>query len=79
MGAKRAIYELIHDLARDGLAILMISSEFEEILGLSHRILVMRSGEIVAEFDGRATEDTVMQAAFGSAPRQHLATTGGLQ
>jgi ABC-type sugar transport system ATPase subunit len=77
VGAKRAIYELIHDLARGGLAIMMISSELEEILGLSHRVLVMRSGEIVAEFDGHATEDMVMQAAFGT--RSRLATAGDVQ
>jgi ABC-type sugar transport system ATPase subunit len=67
VGAKRSIYELIHSLAADGLAILMISSEFEEIIGLAHRILVMREGSVVAELDGRsATEDLVMQAAFGT-------------
>jgi ABC-type sugar transport system ATPase subunit len=77
VGAKRAIYELIHNLARGGLGILMISSELEEILELSHRILVMRSGEIVAEFDGQeASEDMVMQAAFGTDTQRGMTTTG---
>ena len=69
VGAKQAIYQLIVDLAQGGLAILMISSEIEEIIGLSHRALVMRGGRIVAEIkdDGESlTEDTVMRAAFGA-------------
>ncbi len=70
VGAKLAIYELVVSLAAEGLAVLMISSELEEILGLAHRILVMRGGEIVSEFDGRtATESAVMAAAFGAAAR----------
>ena len=48
---------------------LLISSELEEVLGLAHRVLVMRRGRIVAEFDGRTvSEDAVMRAAFGVAP-----------
>ena len=50
-GRRRAIYELIKSLAADGIAVLLISSEHEEVLGLAHRVLVMRSGRIVAEFD----------------------------
>ena len=53
VGAKRAIYELIHSLAAEGIAVLLISSEHEEVLGLAHRVLVMRGGRIVAEFDRR--------------------------
>jgi len=69
VGAKQAIYELIADLARQGLAILMISSEIEEILGLAHRVLVMRLGKIVAEVrevDGSLDEQAIMRAAFGT-------------
>jgi ABC-type sugar transport system ATPase subunit len=66
VGAKRAIYELIHRLAQQGLGVLLISSEIEEVLGLAHRILVIRNGRIVAEFPGdAANEATVMRAAFG--------------
>jgi ABC-type sugar transport system ATPase subunit len=66
VGAKRGIYELIHRLAGQGLGVLLISSEIEEILGLAHRVLVVRNGRIVAEIDGReATEENVMRAAFG--------------
>ena len=67
VGAKRAIYELIQTLAADGLAVLLISSELEEVLGLAHRIVVIRSGRLVAEFDGRtATENDVLHAAFAT-------------
>jgi ABC-type sugar transport system ATPase subunit len=66
VGAKRAIYELIHDLAAKGLGVLLISSELEEVLGLAHRVLVIRAGRIVAELTGeQANEETVMRAAFG--------------
>ncbi len=70
VGAKRAIYELLTSLAARGLGILMISSDLEEVLGLAHRVLVMRGGRIVAELDGEtATEASVLGAAFGSAER----------
>lgn len=67
VGAKRAIYDVIHGLARNGVAILLISSELEEILGLAHRVLVVGRGRIVAEIDGQeATEELIMRAAFGA-------------
>jgi simple sugar transport system ATP-binding protein/ribose transport system ATP-binding protein len=67
VGAKRAIYELLSVLAAAGTAVLLISSEVEEIIGLSHRILVMRGGRLVTELDGRtASEDEVMHAAFAT-------------
>jgi simple sugar transport system ATP-binding protein/ribose transport system ATP-binding protein len=67
VGAKRAIYELIAGLAKEGMGVLLISSELEEIMGLAHRVLVMRRGRIVAEFDGPAiTENALMRAAFAT-------------
>ncbi len=70
IGAKRAIYELVAELADQGVAILLISSEIEEIVGLAHRALVMRLGNIVAEFeaddDGQLDEKEIMRAAFGT-------------
>jgi ABC-type sugar transport system ATPase subunit len=67
VGAKKSIYDLITALAADGMGVLLISSELEEVLGLAHRVLVMRGGRIVAEFDGRTvTEDAVMRAAFAT-------------
>jgi ABC-type sugar transport system ATPase subunit len=72
VGAKRAIYALITSLAEQGMGVLLISSELEEVLGLAHRVLVMRRGRIVAEFEGRPgdpsalSEDAVMRAAFAT-------------
>jgi simple sugar transport system ATP-binding protein/ribose transport system ATP-binding protein len=67
VGAKRAIYELVKSLAAEGIAVLLISSEHEEVLGLAHRVLVMRSGRIVAELDQRTmSEDAVLHAAFAT-------------
>jgi len=65
VGARRSIYELLITLTRQGLGVLLISSDVEEVLGLSHRVLVMRSGRLVAELDGlTATEHDVLDAAF---------------
>jgi ABC-type sugar transport system ATPase subunit len=71
VGAKRAIYDLLVSLADEGLGVLLISSELEEVLGLAHRVLVMRAGRIVSELEGEAmTESAVLAAAFeASAPR----------
>lgn len=72
VGAKRQIYELLVRLASEGMGVLLISSEIEEVLGLSHRVLVLRSGQIVTELAGdAATKDAVMSAAF-----QATAATG---
>ena len=67
VGAKRQIHDLILDLADRGMAVVVISSELEEVLGLSHRVLVMRRGRIVGEFDHEeATMERVMSAAFAT-------------
>jgi ribose transport system ATP-binding protein len=67
VGAKRAIYELLASLTAGGLGVLLISSDVEEILGLAHRVLVMRGGRITAELAGDAiTEAAILGAAFGS-------------
>ncbi len=69
VGAKRQIHELLIALAREGMAVLLISSEIEEVLGLAHRVLVMRAGRIVGEFEGdAATDEAVMTAAFTAGP-----------
>ena len=70
VGAKRQIHELIVRLAAEGMGVLLISSEIEEVLGLAHRTLVLRGGRIVAEFDAEhAVKDAVMAAAFQSVRR----------
>jgi ABC-type sugar transport system ATPase subunit len=60
VGAKSEIHALMSRLAGQGLAILMISSELPEVLGMSDRVLVMNGGRIVAAFDRKdATPETV--------------------
>jgi rhamnose transport system ATP-binding protein len=67
VGAKRDIYEVLVRLAADGMAILLISNEVEEILGLAHRVVVMRAGRLVAELSGpEMTEEAIVSAAFGT-------------
>ncbi len=68
VGAKRAIYDLLVGLAADGMGVLLISSEVEEILGLAHRVLVMSRGRIVTELRGEdMTESAILAAAFSEA------------
>ena len=70
VGAKRAIYELLTTLTADGVGIVLISSEVEEIIGLAHRVLVMRMGQIAAELSGdQVTEAAILAAAFGATER----------
>ena len=67
VGAKRGIYDLIVGMASEGLGVLLISSEIEEILGLSHRVLVLSRGRVTAELVGDdINENAVMAAAFGA-------------
>jgi ABC-type sugar transport system ATPase subunit len=67
VGAKAEIHELIRSLARDGMAILLISSELPEILALSSRIVVMREGHVAATLaHDEANERLVMLHATGS-------------
>jgi ribose transport system ATP-binding protein len=63
VAAKAAIYKIMRDLADRGRAIVMISSDLPEIVGVSDRILVMRQGAIVGELPGGASEEDVMALA----------------
>ncbi len=66
VGAKSEIHKIISQLAKENIAIIMISSELPEILGVSDRIIVMHEGEITAEFDYKeASEENIMKAAVG--------------
>ena len=67
VGAKSEIHKIIRALAKDGLAVLMISSDLPEILGMSDRIAVMRGGTIAAMLPGKSDAQTVMSAALGQA------------
>jgi rhamnose transport system ATP-binding protein len=64
VGTKAAVHRLMSSLAAEGIAILMISSELPEILGMSDRVLVMREGRLTAEFArAQATQEKLMAAA----------------
>ncbi len=66
VGAKAEIYQLINRLTASGVAIIMISSELLEVLGMSDRILVMRAGGIACEFSAEeATQERILQCALG--------------
>ena len=66
VGAKTEIYRLIGQLARAGKAIIMVSSELPELMGLSDRIIVVREGRLVAEVPrAEFDQDTLMSYAFG--------------
>jgi len=68
VGAKSEIYALMLALLQQGAAIVMVSSELPEVLGMSHRILAIRAGRIVREFTReQATPDAVIAAAAGAA------------
>ena len=60
IGAKQEIYRIMHDLADAGIAILMISSELPEIVGIADRAVVMREGRIVGEVSGDAISEEVI-------------------
>ncbi len=65
VGSKRAIYDLLVEMAQDGMGVIVISSELEEVLGLAHRTLVMRHGRFTAELTGpEMNEQAVLAAAF---------------
>ena len=66
VGAKTEIYQLMNRLTASGVAIIMISSELLEVLGMSDRILVMRGGRITGEFSAaEATQERILQCALG--------------
>jgi ABC-type sugar transport system ATPase subunit len=66
VATKVEIYHLIGELADEGAAIILISSELPEIIGMSDRILVMREGRLAGEFDGaQADEESLLACAAG--------------
>jgi ABC-type sugar transport system ATPase subunit len=68
IGAKAEIYNLMLELAARGAAIVMVSSDLPEVLGMSHRVLVIRGGTVVSEFSrAEATPDRVIAVATGAA------------
>ena len=76
VGAKASVHSFIAALAAQGLAIIMISSELPEVLGMSDKVLVMYEGRVAALFDRAAADETsIMRAATGLAARE--AVVGG--
>jgi ribose transport system ATP-binding protein len=66
IGAKSEIYFLMRELAKKGVAIIVISSDMEEVLGISDRVAVMHEGRITGILDrDQCTEESVMQLAVG--------------
>ncbi len=66
VGAKVEVHDMINDLAKQGLAVIMISSDLPEVLGMSDRVIVMREGRQMATFDrSEATEESIIAAAMG--------------
>ena len=66
VGAKKEIYELLNELKASGKAIIMISSDLPEVLGISDRILVMSEGRISGELKREeASQESIMKLAVG--------------
>lgn len=66
VGGKSSIYEILTALAAEGVAVVFVSSEMEEVIGLAHRVLVMNSGRITAELlADEITEERLLLAGFG--------------
>jgi len=66
VGARRAIYDIVADLVAQGMAVILISSEYGEVVNMSHRLCVMREGRIVREFKSpQASHSAILAAAFG--------------
>lgn len=71
VGSKRAIYDLLTEMAESGMGVIVISSDLEEVLGLAHRVIVMRHGRIITELSGdRMNEQTVLAAAFAESSNE---------
>jgi rhamnose transport system ATP-binding protein len=68
VGTKAEVHRLLSDLANEGIAILMISSELPEVLGMADRVIVLFEGRVAAELErAEADEDRIMRAATGVA------------
>lgn len=68
VGAKRAVYELMRELAHQGVAQLVISSELPELIGMADRIVVLHEGRVAGELPAGAGEEDIMHLATGSHP-----------
>lgn len=76
VGAKIAVYRLIRSLAAQGVAILLVSSELPEVIGMADRILVMRDGRLAGELPAGSSEEAVLALATGAEEGEGSAPTG---
>ena len=66
VGAKDEIYHILEELAASGVLVIVVSSDLQELVRISHRILVMRKGKIVKELaEGVVTQADILEAASG--------------
>jgi ribose transport system ATP-binding protein len=80
IGAKVEIYRIIRRLAGSGIGVLLISSELQEIVGMSDRVYVMSQGHVVGEIQGEAiNEETIMDLAVRSMDRSRLSAAGSAE
>jgi D-xylose transport system ATP-binding protein len=74
VGSKYDIYKMIADLAASGVAIIMVSSEMPEILGMSDRVLVMGEGQLRGDFVNQGlTQERILAAAIHAEPQPQAA------
>ncbi|MCK5501948.1 MAG: autoinducer 2 ABC transporter ATP-binding protein LsrA, partial [Tritonibacter mobilis] len=71
VGARNDIYRIIEELAAQGTSVLLISSDFDEVVRLSDRIAVMAGGHLAGELPGGATTDEISQLAFEAREVEH--------
>ena len=79
VSAKQEIYRLINSLAAEGLACIFISSEQEEIIGMCHRVIVMKQGRVMGSLEGESiTEEEIMFLATGNTRRSGVMETSAV-
>jgi ABC-type sugar transport system ATPase subunit len=77
VGAKRQLYEVVSDLARSGAAVLLISSDLEEVIGLAHRVYIVRGGRVIGEALSEETSlDDLVFKLFGMESNKHRSDSG---
>ena len=77
IGSKAAVHGFMAELAAEGLAVIMVSSEIPEILGMSDRVIVMREGLIAAELTrDELSPETLVRLAAGIGPKVHEEDAG---
>ncbi|PUA83043.1 sugar ABC transporter ATP-binding protein [Nocardioides currus] len=74
VGAKHAIYEVMRSLAAEGVAVLMVSSELPEVIGMADRIVVMRDGRVAGELPAGSSEEDVLTMATGASTGTQVAS-----